>query len=457
MTKPQHNCTWLKEIFQPLNFQTTIFSGFDLKKINPIAIVINDFVNKMNFSFFKQYYNSNKIIGGRTPYNPKTLLKIYLYALYNDISIRNLKEFYNIGSNLHFLSQELSTFPNRKIFTMFLKILDNHIDEIFELCLEYIGNLVNLNFMILYGDGTIFEAHNNRHKIITDKNLIRSNNKWTAVLNNPNSTEEEKKIAHEKLKLNEERKKKLEMLNRTSYGRTDEDSVILKDKNGAFIAGYNVQFVEESNYGFIVYVYLSNKNPDSTAFLDVIDPLVSKLHPKTIILDSGYGTPEIILQLRNLGVKVITKAIKNENSKKKITNYSFELSENEDYLICPTGHTLKKTNTKTNETITFKSDNCELCERKKECLKGGKTKKVTINIDEFKALKATDRFTNSEDGKELYSHRGNKCESPHGFIIYNLNGKKMKMVGLKRTYTIAVLYAILYNLRRLISVKLNND
>ena len=195
MTKSQNNCTWLDKIYQPQSFQTTIFTGFDFRKINPLAIVINDFVNSMDFSFFKQYYHSNNIQGGRPPYNYKTLFKIYIYMLYNNISINKLNEFYSLGSNLHFLSQELKKLPSREVFTNFLKVLDNHIDEIFILHLKYISNFIKLDYKNLYGDGTIFEAHNNRHKIITDTNINRSNTKWNNVLNDCNSTEEMKKLA----------------------------------------------------------------------------------------------------------------------------------------------------------------------------------------------------------------------------------------------------------------------
>lgn len=55
-------------------------------------------------------------------------------------------------------------------------------------------------------------------------------------------------------------------------------------------------------------------------------------------------------------------------------------------------------------------------------------------------MKEADKLVNSSFGKELYSHRGNKCESPHGFIKYNLNGKKLKMNGLKRNRTIVIIF-----------------
>lgn len=103
--------------------------------------------------------------------------------------------------------------------------------------------------------------------------------------------------------------------------------------------------------------------------------------------------------------------MKNENSKKTINDYSFELSNDEDYLICPVGQILQKDKIKDDGSITFKADNCDLCERKKECLKNSKMKRVTINLEEFKAMKLADKSVNSEEGKDLYSHRGNMCES----------------------------------------------
>ena len=112
---------------------------------------------------------------------------------------------------------------------------------------------------------------------------------------------------------------------------------------------------------------------------------------------------------------MISKALKNENSKLIINEYSFELSDNEEYLICPVGQILQKSKINDNESITFRANNCNLCERKKECVKRGKNKSVTIKIKEFKAMKIADQIINSDKGKKSYSYRGNKCESPPRF------------------------------------------
>lgn len=453
MTKSQINTTWIEGIYQPPNFQSVIFAGFEVSQLSPMTILISHFIDNIDLSCFNQYYKANKITGGRPNFDFRILLKIYMYSLYSNISINKIHEYNSLGSNLHYLSQNLKNFPERSLFSKFLNILDFHINDIFDLSLEYISQEITIDTSISFCDGTVFEACNSRHKVITDTNIARSNTKWSNVLNNPNASEDDKELAIAKLQLNEERTAKLKDLGRTSYGRTDEDYVILKDKNGSFIAGYNAQFVEENNYGLVVYAYISNKNPDSAAFLDMADDLVSKIHLEYLVLDSGYGTPEILIKLNNHKIDAVVKAVKNKDLTKKITDYSFELSEGEDYLVCPEGQILEQIPTKKTNMVAFKAANCQLCELKDKCLDTAKNKRVTINLKEFKAMKHAAKIISSKKGIELYSHRGNKCESPNGFIKYNLNGKKLKSKGLTRNNTILKLYVIIYNFRRLISIK----
>lgn len=453
MNKLHKHFTWVKENYQHKNYQSTIFTGFDVSMLSPMCIMIDKLVESIDLSCFEQYYKANSITGGRPNLDYAILLKIYMYSLYNDIRIRKIGQYFSLGSELHYLSLGIHHFPKNTIFSKFLRNLDIHIDEIFYSAIEYVKTEIDLDTSVLYCDGTVFEADNSRHKIITAANIARSNKKWANVLTSPDSSEEDRDLAKRKLELNIERTAKLKDLGRTSYGRTDEDCVLLKDKNGSFIAGYNVQFIEENKYGLIVYAYISNKNPDATAFLDIIDDLAGRYHPKHLVLDTGYGTPEILGKLRKQGITSVVKTLKNENASKKITNNSFILSENEDCLICPEGQRLNFVRITQKGNHTYKASHCEFCERKEACTPKSNAKSVTINLNESRLLKQAKETVESEQGIELYSHRGNKCESPHGFIKYNLNGKKFKMRGQVRNNINIKIDSILYNLTRLISIK----
>jgi hypothetical protein len=304
----------------------------------------------------------------------------------------------------------------------------------------------------LYGDGTVVEAWNSRHKVITQNNVDRSNKKWSSVLENPDSTEAEKAVAEDKLPVNTERTHKLAELERKSYGRTDEDCVLAKDKNGSYIAGYNAQFIEECKHGLVVYCKLSNQFPDCEAFKPIIDTLIERFHPKTITLDTGYESPEILLKLIENGCTPLVRTRKMENAKTGINEFSFELSPDEQTLICPTGRILGAVKSKNAEEIRFKSNSCNGCLMKEKCCPRGKDKSVTINVEQFKILKNLFELVDSDAGLEIYSHRGNMCESPHGHIKANLKGKKFSTTGLDKCDAILKLYAILFNFRRMITI-----
>jgi len=453
MTKSQLNCNWIERIYQDKTYQSEIFIGFEYEELSKMAIMINAFVENIDLSFFKEYYKANNIIGGRPNLDYAVLLKIYLYSLYKGFSIRTLNEHNALGSNLHYLSQGLKRLPQKSAFTNFLKVLDNHIDAIFDLSIEYLKTFLTLKTADVYCDGTVFEACNSRYRIITDTNIKRSNTKWQKVLTDELSSPEDKAKARIKLKLNQKRWGKLMTLDRQSYGRTDPDSVLLMDKNGRFIAGFNVQFVEESNYGFIIFTHISNKNPDSEVFKEMAPTLFNKHNITNITLDNGYGTTEILEIIDGYEVTPTVIPRTGKNSTKKITDYDFVLTDDNESLICPNNRELKAIKTNDKGLTTFKSSDCLNCELRNACQPRSKLKSVVINIKDFRLICNAETIINSNDGKERYSHRANLCESPHGFIIYNLRGKKLKMKGLVRNNTIIKLYAIIFNLRRLISIK----
>jgi transposase len=439
--------------FQSKKYQTQLFLGFEPSMVSPMCAVIDHFFDHIDLTCFQQYVKSNKVIGGRPAISAKCLLKIYTYTLLCGISLRKLDGYHTVGSELAFLTNDEPNFPKRTIFSKFLAILPKHIDYIFESSLSYICSKgVEMDVSSLYGDGTVMEAWNSRHKVITQTNVEKSNKRWGAIFQNPNSLESEKTLAREKLAVNDERAQKLQTMGRKSYGRTDEDCVLAKDKNSSYIAGYNAQLIEESKYGFVVFCNLSNQFPDCEAFKPIIDTIIDRFHPKTITLDTGYESPEILLTLIGNACTPLVRTRKMENAKTSINEFSFELSADEKSLICPTGRILVEVNSKVADETRFKSSGCDGCLIKEKCCPKGKVKSVTINVEQFKTLKNLFKLVDSDAGMEIYSHRGNMCESPHGHIKANLKGKKFGTTGLEKCDAILKLYVMLYNFRRMITV-----
>ena len=77
---------------------------------------------------------------------------------------------------------------------------------------------------------------------------------------------------------------------------------------------------------------------------------------------------------------------------------SFELSDDEDCLICPTGRTLVKVKSKKTDETRFKSSSCDGCLSKEKCCPKGKAKSVTINVEQFKTLQNLFELVDSDAG-----------------------------------------------------------
>ena len=100
-----------------------------------------------------------------------------MYALLCGISHRNLDRYYSVGTELAFLTNDEPRFPKHSAVSKFLPVLAKHIEYIFENSLLYInGHGVEMDTTNLYGDGTVMEAWNSRHRVITQTNVDRSKN-----------------------------------------------------------------------------------------------------------------------------------------------------------------------------------------------------------------------------------------------------------------------------------------
>ena len=202
---PKNKSAQQNTFFQAKEYQTRIFLGFDPTMISPVCAVIDHFVDNLDLTCFNQYTKSNDTIGGRPAISARCLLKVYMYSLLCSISIRKIDTHYSVGSELAFLTNDEPQFPKRSVFCKFIEILPNHIDHIFESSLSYMRSMgVEMDVSNLYGDGTVMEAWNSRHRVITQTNVERSDAKWGAILRNPDSTDAEKALAEEKLTTNVE-------------------------------------------------------------------------------------------------------------------------------------------------------------------------------------------------------------------------------------------------------------
>lgn len=436
--------------FKDKGYKYNLFINFNPRKISPMCQVINHYVDLIDFTMFKDFDKTNQIAGGRPRYKFESLLKIYLYSQYMGTSFRQLEVAFTYGTEFSYLNDGLEGHPKKSTMSNFASILDNQIENVFFQLMQIFKNEFNLDFEHIYCDGSVYEAWNDRHKIITKENLKKSNTRHKNILRSDVSSEHKKK-SEDKLRLNDKYFEKIMNLGTNSFGLTDDEAVIMRDKNNSFIAGYNVQLFEEDQFGLIIFANVSNLTPDASAFIQAFEKFKTRYQPLIITTDKGYSTTEIAKLLRDHGVALITKQ---RNKNFKDLHSDWKIADDYQTIICPCDRVLYKLKSKAKTFSQFTTKTCAGCHMNDQCLNESRKKKlIYIDIEKLMIDDYIKSIGDIPTNSQRYNQRGNKSESPFGFTKYNINGKKFKRKGLKKNTTTIYLLSILYNLSRIINIK----
>ncbi|MDR2827948.1 MAG: transposase [Acholeplasmatales bacterium] len=444
------NDTTKYPFYSDKGYKYDMFTDFDPKKLSNMCMIINHYINKLDLSMLEKHCKSDKVKGGRPRFKFSRLLKIYLYSVYNHISFRKLENMFVYGSEFSYLNDGELSHPKRSTMSDFISILDEHIKEIFNQFVTLISKELSLKLEEIFCDGTVYEANNNRHKIITKDNVERSNRSQQNILNNTLSTDEQITNAKDRLIRNLKRTENLKIYSRDSYGINDSEAVIIQDKNKSYIAGYNVLLFEESEYGLIIFNYLSNLNPDSSAFIKAYEKFSEIYKITKLTADRGYLSVEIIKQFKKDGVVFV--------SRKKGNNFrdlhpDWKVSKDYRTITCPNNNNLELMNSKNGNYSIFRCRDSKTCVDPKCSKSMQNTHVIQVDIEKIELEDELEIVINTQENIDSYTKRANIAESPFGFTKVNTNNKKLKRIGIKRNETTIYVLSILYNLSRLISIK----
>lgn len=443
-------------------YKYNLFNDFVSQELSSMCKAVNYYFDKLTFDKWNQYTKFNQTTGGRPRYSYQRMLKIYLYSLYTKDSLRQLNYKFSYGSEYSYLNDGLEQYPKRSSFSNFLKLLDEQIVDIFYQFIELLHQELKLNFSEIFCDGTILSAYNNSDHVVTKDRITQSNTKHHNILIKQESSEETKIKSAYKLLRNEELSIKLAQFGRNSFGLIDEDSVLLKNKNGSFCAGYNVQLYEEGRYGFIVHTHISNLNPDGITVIPTYNAYHYKDRIQTFIADSGYYIGEANRHFKDSKIKFISKE---RVGKRFIDRHpGWIISEDMESLICSEGNVLtrwKKINySRGYAQVHFgaSAKDCKECPIRSRCIGAKKVSAKYLGVDIDKAIMDAymGELLNTSESESTYKARNNKCETPFGFIKNILQVNQFKRKGLVKNQTIVYLLAILFNLSRVINIKLND-
>ena len=399
--------------FRPYNpYQTVLFPqkiDEDIAADDPVR-VLDALVENLNLQHLEKLYKRR----GRSPYHPKMMLKVILYAYMNNIySCRKIEKL--LLYDIRYIWLAGYEKPDFVTINRFRNLMKREINEVFTQIVLLLATKGFITLNVEYVDGTKIESKANKYTFVWKKNVERNRKRLiekihalleqiddvsaqeqssagnekievtpelltelvgelrNALEQTPApSTKEEKAVLKEKRKQIKELEKQrdklqeydthLEILqDRNSYSKTDKDATFMRMKedamhNGQTKPGYNLQIATENQF---IVDYSLFPNPADTKtlipFLESFKERYCKM-PATVVADAGYGSEENYHFMSEQKIDAYVKYNyfhKEQQPKFKpdpFKSENFYYNKEHDYCICPMGQKMQRVGTKFSRT-----------------------------------------------------------------------------------------------------------
>jgi len=442
---------------------------------NPVR-VIEAFINSLDIKKY-QFTKSNPAGPGASSYNPKDMLKLYLYGYTNSLrSSRKLEKATYNNIEVIWLMRKLH--PDFKTIADFRKENKEQLKGIFKefnlLCKDwglFGGELVAV-------DGTKFRADNskknNYNKKKIDRQLKYIDEKIEEYLKSLENCDKEPD-AKPKYTI-EELKEKIEELEKRKafYGNlenelkksgeneistTDPDARLMDNKKNGLEVNYNVQTAVDSKNNLILAVDVTNKPSDQGHLNDMAQAAKETLglgekEALEVAADKGYYQAEDLKKCNENGtVTYVThQTYSNATGNPEYYSDKFRYNPEEDTYTCPEDEKLYRAKHKTDdpERVKYKNyDACSKCQNKDLCTKSGKGRVISRSKDQD-FLDIVDART--EQNMDKYLKRQMIVEHPYGTVKRSMNAGYFLTRGLESVKTEASLIFLAYNMKRVINI-----
>jgi len=409
---------------------------------------------------------------GRPPYDPATLLKLYIYGYLHRLrSSRLLEAEAHRNVELIWLLGKLT--PDFKTIADFrkdnLKPLKAVARQFTLLCrkLELFGG------ELLAIDGTKFRAVNSRQQNFNEKKLqelIAHTDarlaEYFKALEQADASEpasapldraaleqkiaalQEKKDWHEELlaQLDEEQKQ---------ISTTDPDTRRMPSGSGS-VVGYNAQLAVDARHKLIAADDVTNEVTDFNQLAEVALEAKKNLDLKQteVVADAGYYNASEVSRCVDQGISpLIPKADTSANSKLGLFGKSrFAYDAARDVYVCPAKEQLSyrfSTYELGRELRYYRARGCKDCALRKQCTRNQANRTITREANEHLMEAMAARL---KAQPEKFKLRKELAEHPFGTIKRALGYTHFLLKGLEKVRTEWSLITLSYNLKRVLKL-----
>ena len=398
--------------FRPhINNQLVLFPqriDEDIAPNDPVRLV-NSVVDSLDLERFRKLYRER----GRSPYHPRMMLKLIIYAYMNNIySCRRIEQ--ALKRDIHFIWLAGYEKPDFITINRFRLRVREEIDNVFTQLVLILAERGFVSLDVEYIDGTKIESKANKYTFVWKKTVVKNRarlmEKIRVLLGQIDDTiaqenaaqdesvdftpaqltemceelqrslsespapetREEKKARRRRKKdirelgqmgekLNEYDSRLQQMGDRNSMSKTDPDATFMRMKedamnNGQTKPGYNLQIATENQFLLDFGLF---PNPGDTLTMPLFLTSFQRRYGRmasTAVADSGYGSEENYRFMEENGIQAYVKYNYFHMEQKRSFRLDPRRIENlhynaeADYFVCPMGQHMRRVGTRHDRT-----------------------------------------------------------------------------------------------------------
>lgn len=410
------------------------------------ARLIDTIVDNMDTSYFVNARTKNT---GRPPYNPKDMLKLYIYGMENGImSSRKLERECKRNIEVMWLINELT--PESKTICNFRR---DNVENISRFFTEFCLNLKNQGYIdgkIMAIDGTKIRANNSKRNNFSAKKLDRHiayiDEKIVSYLSDVEKNDKIEELQERKAKY-ENYKIRIKEENISEISTIDPDARLMSSNNNGVDVSYNIQSVVDAKNKLIAGMSVTTSAADAGQLAKVMPKVKQALNLDkiTVLADKGYYKTEDFKICEDNNITTIVA--KNEPAKQEIysiDNFTYDLEA--DIYICPNNEKMfpgKLDKKGYREYKNYRA--CRNCPQKDYCTKGNR--RVIKRHKDKSSAEENDRRL--KENSVLYKQRQMLVEHPFGTIKRTMGIRQFLTRGKRSVKAEVALIFLCYNLKRL--------
>jgi transposase len=421
---------------------------------------------------------------GQPGYHPKMLLKILLYGYSTGVrSSRKIAQ--KTESDIYYMYLSAMQRPDFRTISDFRKLKLEYIQQYFVEVVTLCKKLGMISFGHISIDGSKIKANASKYRTFKKEDILdyesRLEEKIKEILSGAEQadTEEDKQYGEDKrgdeipeelsdnkklIEKIKQAKKELEEEKLDRINLTDKDSRLMRNTDGGYNMGYNVQIAVDSENQIIVSGDVVSKENDYHEFIPVYEQAINNtgMIPEEVSADAGYSSGETYNYVRDNAIDAYIPdgKYKKETDKKtgeeKIPEYdrrNFKYDEAKDEYICPEGRRLQyKADGKRNgvKYKIYKCGECRMCDKRLLCTSKQCKSNRLIKIYENDETKLSIREKlKSKDGMLKYHKRLATVEPVFAHIKGIMEFRRFLLRGKEKVKAEFSLICMAHNIKKI--------